>query len=99
MDKLRALQYLVAAAEASSFSGAARELGVSVAAVAKLVTALEKDLGLRLFERHTQGLALTAGGASYLEAARCSRNWPMPTSRPARGQRRRAAPSWSACSR
>ena len=68
MDKLRALQYLVAAAEASSFSGAARELGVSVAAVAKLVGALEENLGMRLFERHAQGLALTAGGASYLDA-------------------------------
>ena len=70
MDRLRALQYLVAATEASSFSGAARELGVSAAAVAKLVTALEQDLGMRLFERHAQGLALTAGGASYLEACR-----------------------------
>jgi LysR family transcriptional regulator for bpeEF and oprC len=68
MDKLRALQYLVAAAEASSFSGAARKLGVSAAAVAKLVTALEQDLGMRLFERHAQGIALTTGGASYLEA-------------------------------
>jgi len=68
VDKLRALQYFVATAETSTFSGAARELGVSVAAVAKLVAALEAQLGIRLFERHAQGVALTAGGASYLEA-------------------------------
>lgn len=70
MDKLRALQYFVAAAEAASFSGAARACGVSVAAVAKLVGALEHQLGLRLFERHAQGLQLTAGGAGYLESCR-----------------------------
>ena len=68
MDKLRALQYLLAAAAERSFSGAARMLEVSVPAVAKMITALEKDLGVLLFERTTRGLTLTAGGASYLEA-------------------------------
>ena len=68
MDKLRALQYFVAAAAQGSFSGAARRLGVSIPAVSKMVTALERDLGARLFERNTQGLALTADGASYLES-------------------------------
>jgi DNA-binding transcriptional LysR family regulator len=68
MDKLRALQYFVATAEERSFSGAARRLEVSVTAVAKLVTALERNLGVRLFERAASGVSLTAGGASYLEA-------------------------------
>ncbi len=70
MDKLRSLHYFVAAAESSSFSAAARRFGVSPAAVAKLIQSLERELGLTLFERHAQGLALTAGGASYLEACR-----------------------------
>jgi DNA-binding transcriptional LysR family regulator len=70
MDKLRSLHYFVAAAEASSFSAAARRLGVSTAAVAKLIQSLERELGLVLFERHAHGLALTAGGAGYLEACR-----------------------------
>ena len=70
MDKLRSLHYFAAAAESSSFSGAARRLGVSVAAVAKLVGTLERELGIRLFERHASGLALTAGGNHYLEACR-----------------------------
>jgi len=70
MDKLRSLHYFIAAAEASSFSAAARRFGVSTAAVAKLIQSLERELGLALFERHAHGLALTAGGASYLEACR-----------------------------
>jgi LysR family transcriptional regulator, regulator for bpeEF and oprC len=68
MDKLRALRYLAAAAEAGSFSGAARTLDLSIAAVSKQITALERELGLQLFERHAQGLSLTASGAGYLEA-------------------------------
>ena len=67
MDKLRALEYFVAAAEAGSLSGAARQLDVSVSAVAKLINGLERRLGARLFERTAQGLELTANGESYLE--------------------------------
>ncbi len=68
MDKLRALQYFVAAAEEHSFSGAARRLEVSVPAISKLITALEQSLKARLFERAAQGLTLTADGVTYLEA-------------------------------
>lgn len=70
MDKLRALQYFVAAAQERSFSGAARRLDVSVPAVARLVGALEKSLGASLFERGPHGLTLTPDGAGYLEACR-----------------------------
>jgi LysR family transcriptional regulator for bpeEF and oprC len=68
MDKLRALQYLRAAAVHRSFSSAARTLGVSVPAVAKLISALERDLKIQLFERSTRGLTLTAVGSRYLDA-------------------------------
>ena len=67
MDKLRALHYFVAAAEEGSFSAAARRFDVSVPAVTKLVTALERDLGVKLLDRSTQGLAMTARGTQYLE--------------------------------
>ena len=70
MDRLRSLDYFIAAAEESSFSGAARRHGVSAAAVSKLVAALERSLGIKLFERHAHGLVLTAGGGAYLEACR-----------------------------
>lgn len=68
MDKLRALQYFVAAAETGSFSSAARGLDVSAQAVTKLISALEADLGVKLFERSARGMTLTAAGANYLEA-------------------------------
>src|SRR5262245_58380778 len=68
MDKLRALQYFVAAAQTSSFSAASRRFGVSVAAVAKLVGALERELGMQLFEPHAQGLSITGACSAYLDA-------------------------------
>lgn len=70
MDKLRALQYFVAAADGGSLSGAARAFDVSVPAVAKLVGALERELGVALFDRTTHGLTLTARGEAYLESCR-----------------------------
>jgi DNA-binding transcriptional LysR family regulator len=70
VDKLRALNYFVAAAEAGSFTAAARKSGVSVPAVQKLVTALERELGAKLFSRSRQGLRLTASGEGYLESCR-----------------------------
>jgi len=68
VDKLRALQYFVASARAHSFSAAARELDVSVPAIARLVSALEKQLGVNLLDRTPQGIRLTADGATYLNA-------------------------------
>jgi DNA-binding transcriptional LysR family regulator len=70
MDRLRSLQYFIASAEEGSFSAAARRLEVSIPAVAKLLAALERDVGVTLFERSAQGLCLTAGGEAYLEACR-----------------------------
>jgi DNA-binding transcriptional LysR family regulator len=70
MDKLRALEYFVAAAQAGSFAGAARQLDVSVPSIHKLIAALEAQLGARLFERTHKGLTLTASGDTYLESCR-----------------------------
>jgi DNA-binding transcriptional LysR family regulator len=68
MDKLRALQYFVTAAEEKSLSGAARRFKVSATAVAKMMNALEKSAGVRLFDRSAHGLTLTASGEQYLES-------------------------------
>lgn len=67
MDKLRALEYFVAAAQAQSLAGAARRFEVSTSAVAKMITGLERSLGARLFERTVHGLTLTATGQGYLD--------------------------------
>lgn len=68
MDKLRALQYFLAAAQTGSLSAAARQQGVTLQAVAKLVGALEAELGATLFQRGSRGLTLTADGAQYADA-------------------------------
>lgn len=54
-----ALRAFEAAARHNSFVAAARELCVTPAAVAQQVKALEVWLGGALFERHSQGIALT----------------------------------------
>jgi LysR family transcriptional regulator, regulator for bpeEF and oprC len=68
MDKLKAIQYFLAAAQAGSLSAAARQQDVSLQAVAKLVGALEAQLGTKLFQRGSRGLQLTADGVQYAEA-------------------------------
>jgi len=67
MDKLRAIQYLVAAVEAGSFAGAARQLDVSVPAVQKLIGTLELTLGTALLERNARGVRPTVAGGEYLD--------------------------------
>ncbi len=68
MDRLRSLQYFVEAARAGSLSGAARVMAVSVPAVTKGLNALEREMGVRLFDRTPRGLSLTGAGSAYLEA-------------------------------
>jgi DNA-binding transcriptional LysR family regulator len=57
-------------AERGSFAGAAEDVGLSSSAVAKLVTRLEQRLGVRLINRTTRHLALTAEGEIYLDRVR-----------------------------
>jgi LysR family transcriptional regulator, glycine cleavage system transcriptional activator len=60
------LRTFEAAARNASFSGAARELGVTPSAVSQQVRLLELHLGTALFDRLPRGLALTLAGESYL---------------------------------
>jgi DNA-binding transcriptional LysR family regulator len=57
-------------AERGSFAGAAEDVGLSQSAVAKLITRLEQRLGVRLINRTTRHLALTAEGEIYLDRVR-----------------------------
>src|SRR5882762_4101223 len=57
-------------AERGSFAGAAEDVNLSPSAVAKLITRLEQRLGVRLINRTTRRLALTAEGESYLHRVR-----------------------------
>jgi DNA-binding transcriptional LysR family regulator len=52
-----------------SFSAAAKEVGMTPSSVAKLVTRIESRVGVRLIERSTRKLVLTAEGIAYRERA------------------------------
>lgn len=56
-------------AKAGSFTGAARQLGVSQSALSRHVRDLEQDLGAALFTRHARGLVLTSEGERLFETA------------------------------
>src|SRR5438270_5469549 len=55
--------------ERGSFARAAEDVGLSPSAVSKLITRLELRLGVRLINRTTRRLALTAEGEIYLKRA------------------------------
>lgn len=69
MDKLRAIDYFNRAVQAGSFAAAARSLDVSTPAVTQLIAALERSLGVALFNRTARGLVLTADGERYYETS------------------------------
>ena len=70
LPSLNALKAFEAAARHESFTRAAEELSVTQGAVSHQVKALELELGIRLFDRERQGLAITRAGRSYLEVVR-----------------------------
>ena len=67
MESGLAMLAFVRAVECNGFTPAARDLGVTPSAVSKLVTRLERRLGVRLLQRSTRRLALTAEGEIYFE--------------------------------
>lgn len=67
MMKLVGMGIFARVAEAKSFSGAARRLGISKSLVSKEVSKLEKALGARLLNRTTRQLSLTEFGAAFYE--------------------------------
>jgi len=71
MDKLSGLEVLVHTARTQSFVGAGRALGLSPSAVSKSISRLEERVAVRLFQRSTRSVRLTAEGELYFE--RCQR--------------------------
>ncbi|WMD21672.1 LysR family transcriptional regulator [Achromobacter seleniivolatilans] len=67
LDQLR---QFVAAADAGSFSAAARQLGRAQSAVSTSVGLLEADLGVELFDRSRRNATLTPAGEVMLQEAR-----------------------------
>ena len=68
-NRIGEMEIFVEAARQGSFADAARVLQLSPSAVSKVVTRLEARLGVRLLQRSTRALQLTAEGDLYLGQA------------------------------
>ena len=63
---LAELEAVITVASHTGFRAAARELGVSSSALSQQVAALEARIGVRLFNRSTRSVALSAAGQQFV---------------------------------
>jgi DNA-binding transcriptional LysR family regulator len=68
--ELRHLRYCIAVAEEGSFTRAAKRLRLAQQAVSRQIADLERELGVKLFERGARGTVLTPAGNAFVEGAR-----------------------------
>ncbi|WP_344457745.1 LysR family transcriptional regulator [Actinomadura kijaniata] len=68
--ELRQLEYFAAVADEGGFGRAAERLGIVQSAVSQQVRRLERELGVRLFDRSTRHVRLTGDGERLLADAR-----------------------------
>lgn len=66
METLSNLESFIRSAETGSFSAAARRLGLTPTAISRNVAILERNLGVRLFQRTTRKLSLTEAGEQLI---------------------------------
>lgn len=67
--ELRHLRYAVAVAEEGSFTRAAARLHVVQQALSQQIADLERELGIRLFDRTPRGITSTAAGVLFIREA------------------------------
>jgi len=70
MSKLERLKTFIKVIESKTFSAASRDLGISIPAVSKQISQLEKELHIQLLERSTRSLVLTDVGRHYYESVK-----------------------------
>lgn len=67
MNKIALIQTFCKVAQYCNFTGAAKSLNISAAAVSKQIKHLEQELGVALFLRTTRKVTLTSVGAAYYQ--------------------------------
>lgn len=70
LDQLRAMGVFACVVEKSSFSGAARELGITTSAVSQQIRSLENDMEVTLLHRSTRKLSLTETGQAFFHSCK-----------------------------
>lgn len=70
METLSGLEIFVETAQTMSFVATGRKFGISASAVSKSISRLEERVGVRLFQRSTRTVKLTAEGEVFLERCR-----------------------------
>lgn len=68
LDQLRAMGVFACVVEKSSFSGAARELGITKSAVSQQIRSLENEMDVILLHRSTRKLSLTEAGQAFFSS-------------------------------
>ena len=70
MLNLDSISTFIAIAASGSFTGAARQLGLSKSVVSERLQELERSLGTKLVQRTTRRVSLTSDGAAFYERAK-----------------------------
>ena len=68
LDQLRAMGVFACVVEKNSFSGAARELGITTSAVSQQIRSLEQGMDAVLLHRSTRKLSLTEAGQAFFHS-------------------------------
>lgn len=68
LDSLRSMAIFVSVVDKGSFSGAARDLGITTSAVSQQIRILESEVGTILLHRSTRKLSLTEAGSVFYQS-------------------------------
>lgn len=68
LDQLRSMGVFACVVEKSSFSGAARDLGITTSAVSQQIRSLEQEMEVTLLHRSTRKLSLTEAGQAFFHS-------------------------------
>lgn len=70
MERLKRMSVFAKVVECGSFTGAARQLEMSVSSISQTVSKLETELNVKLLNRSTRRIGLTEAGRIYYQGCR-----------------------------